>query len=86
MDTEKRERYNNLCLVCICIHNSCANLTLPVLPTRFKQEMAKYIAAKKRLEDKLEKRRHAREEEFRGLGKHYGIYCGCRTALKFAYN
>eukprot|EP01035_Chromulina_nebulosa_P023406 gene23406-30333_t len=35
---------------------------------RFKKEMAKYIAAKKRLEDKLEKRRHAREEEFRGLG------------------
>ena len=31
--------------------------------------MAKYIAAKKRLEDKLEKRRHAREEEFRALGK-----------------
>ena len=60
----------------------CANLTLPVLP-RFKKEMAKYIAAKKRLEDKLEKRRHAREEEFRGLGKHDGIYS---TALKFAYN
>ena len=36
---------------------------------RFKKEMAKYMAAKKRLEDKLTKRRHAREEEFRGLGE-----------------
>jgi hypothetical protein len=36
---------------------------------RFKKEMAKYMAAKKRLEDKLAKRRHAREEEFRGLGE-----------------
>jgi len=36
---------------------------------RLKKEMAKYMAAKKRLEDKLTKRRHAREEEFRGLGE-----------------